>query len=67
LKNLQRLRKAKGMSQAQLAAAVGVTPGAVGQYESGITSPSLKTAMLLASVLGCKIDDLTREEVNGNA
>lgn len=65
--NLQRIRKEKGMSQAKLAAAVGITPGAVGQYEMGVTTPSLKTAMAIATALGCTVDELFREEVRRDA
>ena len=67
MNRLQQIRKEKRMTQAQLAAAVGVTPGAVGQYEIGANRPSLKTALALAAALGCTVDDLYREEVRENA
>ena len=35
-KNIRRYRKSRGMTQAQLAEAVGLTEGAVRHYESGI-------------------------------
>ena len=34
--NIRRYRKAKGLTQAQLADAVGLTEGAIRHYESGI-------------------------------
>lgn len=67
MNKLQQIRKEKRMTQAQLAAAAGVTPGAVGQYEIGASRPSLKTALALAAALGCTVDDLYREEVRQDA
>ena len=66
-RNIKQCRAALGLTQAQLAAAVGVTPGAVGQYEIGANRPSLKTALALAAALGCTVDDLYREEVKQDA
>ena len=54
-----RMRKMKGMTQAQLAAATGMTRLAIGNIETGKTkNPSSKALFAIANALGCKIDDL---------
>ena len=40
-KILKELRKEKGVSQKEVAMAIGVTPGAYGNYEQGTREPSL--------------------------
>lgn len=44
-------RKMKGYSQPQLAAIVGISSGAIGQYEAGIAMPKLGNLQKLAEVL----------------
>jgi transcriptional regulator with XRE-family HTH domain len=51
-----RLRKARGWTQAQLAAAVGTTEGAVRAWESGRRQPLLSLAKRLAAALGVSLD-----------
>jgi transcriptional regulator with XRE-family HTH domain len=46
------VREAKGMTQKQLAAAIGVTQSAVSQWEGGESSPSVKNQLKIASALG---------------
>ena len=54
-----RMRKMKGMTQDQLAKAVGVSRLAISDIETGKTkNPSSKTLFAIANALGCKIDDL---------
>jgi transcriptional regulator with XRE-family HTH domain len=55
---LKQLRKQSGLSQAELAAAIGVTQGAVSQWEMGSSKPSLGNLVSIAKALGCKVDDL---------
>lgn len=64
---IRKRREALGLSTSELAARVGVAPASISQYESGYASPTLKTALALASVLGCTVEDLTKKEVNENA
>lgn len=52
------VREARGMQKGQLAAAVGVSPQAVGQYEAGRTKPSAPTVARLAMVLGVPVESL---------
>lgn len=49
---IKQLRKERDFSQEDLAEAVGVSNGAVGQWETGRTSPKRATAMKLDRVLG---------------
>ncbi|KUO94916.1 helix-turn-helix domain-containing protein [Ferroacidibacillus organovorans] len=48
---LRQLRKETGLSQRQVADAVGVTRGYISQVENGITTPSLETLTLISSSL----------------
>lgn len=52
------LREARGMSQRKLAADIGVSPGAVAQWELGATTPTMSNLVALANVLGCSMDTL---------
>ena len=56
--NLAALRKRKGLTQAELAVAIGVSTSAVGNWEAGLRRPRYETLLRLASVLGVTIDDL---------
>ena len=62
MKNLISLRKAKGWSQAQLAAAIGCTTSCISNYENDLRNIDLKTAAMLAEALGCTVDDLIDKE-----
>lgn len=59
---LKRLRKMNGISQCQLADAIGVTQGAVSQWERGEVRPTLENLIAIAKALHCKVDDLIKEE-----
>lgn len=61
LTQLKIKRKAVGLNQTALAEAIGVTPGAVSQWESGLTNPTLETLVKIATVLHCTVDDLLTE------
>ena len=56
--NIQVTRQAAGLTQEQLAAAVGVSRQTVAKWESGETSPDLEHAAALADALGCTLDAL---------
>ena len=56
--NLQKTRQTAGLTQEQLAEAVGVSRQTVAKWESGETSPDLEHAAALAKTLGTTIDDL---------
>ena len=46
------------MSGAELARRVGVTPGAITQWESGLFSPSTDKLPTIAAVLECEVGEL---------
>ncbi len=58
LEGLAPRRKAAGMTQAQLAEAIGVERAALGMWEIGASWPSARILPALADVLLCTVDDL---------
>ena len=55
---VQRLRKARGLTQEELGEAIQVTKGQVSRIESGDTSLTLARLPLLAKALGVKQSEL---------
>lgn len=55
---LYKYRKEKGLTQKQLAEAMGVTPTAITQYETGVRKPDIVKLKKLATILGCTTDQL---------
>lgn len=60
--NLRRLRLAKGLTQEQLAAALGVSIQSVSRWECGNTLPDVMLLPDIARLYGVTVDDLYREE-----
>lgn len=56
--NIRRYRKSRGMTQAQLAEAVGLTEGAVRHYESGIRAAKPELLGFIADTLGVSVNAL---------
>ena len=56
--NIRRYRKSRGMTQAQLAEAVGLTEGAVRHYESGIRAVKPELVESIADALGVSVNAL---------
>lgn len=54
-------RERLGMTQEQLARELGITQGAVWQWECGMTTPRPAILLRLASLFGVTIDELIRE------
>ena len=63
--NIQATRQAAGLTQEQLAEAVGVSRQTVVTWESGETSPELEHAAALANTLGCTVDALVNFDSEG--
>lgn len=64
LKNLKRLRKETGVSQQELADAVGVSQQSVNKYENHSIEPDIETIIRIADYLHVSVDELighTRE------
>lgn len=55
---IRELRTAAGITQAQLAATVGVTRQTIIAVEQGRYSPSLEMAFLIARALGARLDEV---------
>lgn len=54
----KKLRKEHGLTQTELAEAIGVTQGAVHQWESGKSKPTIDNLKKIAKLFNCKVDDL---------
>ena len=57
-KQITYLRKNNGMSQSQLAAALNVSPSAVGMYEQGRRVPDLPTLISISRLFDVSLDYL---------
>lgn len=65
MKNLQRIRKERGLSQSALADLSGVNRTSIQHYEIGIrdiNKASVVNVYKLSKVLECKIEDLMQKE-----
>ena len=58
------LRKRSGMSQQEVASAIGVTRQTISNWELGQGSPALDKAAELARLYGVTLDDLANDEVD---
>ena len=56
--HLAKVRKEKGLSQAELAKLVGVSRNTVSSIETGQYSPTAKLALILCIALDTKFEDL---------
>ena len=56
--SLKMIRKQHLVSQVELAQGIGVTQGAVSQWESGTAKPTLENLIAIAKFFNCKVDDL---------
>ena len=63
MNQIRSLRKAKGMSQRQLADALGVNQSTVDRYEKGLIEPSLTMALKIIAVLDCTMSQLTGQDI----
>ena len=65
------LRKAKGMTQAELAEKMGITDKAVSKWERDLSYPDVTSIPRLAEILGVSVDELLTfqkvEKDDGNA
>lgn len=57
-KNIQRIRKANGLSQTTLAAKINASKQSISEIEKGGRNITLGTMAILAEALGCQIKDL---------
>ena len=57
-------RKRAGLTQTDVAKALGVTVSAVCQWENGLTTPTGKRLPEIAKLYGCTIDELLAPDEN---
>ncbi len=57
---LREIREAAGLTQGQLAEAIGVSRKTINTVENGVFVPSTVIALKLARTLGCPVEELFR-------
>lgn len=65
--NIRNLRKARGLTQEQLAEILGVTVGAVSKWESGSTTPDLMLILAMADFFELSVDVLLGYELRSHS
>ena len=64
--NIRALRRRHGLTQEQLAEALGMTPGAVYKWEAGLSQPELAVIVELADLFDTSVDVLLSYEMKDN-
>lgn len=59
---IKQYRNERNMTQKQLGDKAGITENQAGYIERGVHTPSVKTALALASALGVAVEDLFSKE-----
>ncbi len=62
--NIRFLRKQAGLTQAELAAKLGLNRPVIGAYEEGRAEPRIQTLMHLAQHFGCRVDELLGSDLS---
>ncbi len=58
MEKLKEMRKSKNYSQKYLAEKLGITQGAISQWEQGKSMPNTDKLIELSKILKCSIDEL---------
>ena len=66
-RNLRRIRKAKGLSQYDLADKTGISQRMVYHYENHVSEPPLSKIATLATALGVSVSDLLEDPATESA
>lgn len=61
MSNIATLRKARHMTQVELAERLGVSRSALAMWECGENLPPTKYLVQICDVLGCSLDELLRD------
>lgn len=61
--NLRRLRKAKKLSQEQLAEKVGVSRQSISKWECGEAYPEMDNILILCNIFHCKLNEIVHEDI----
>ncbi len=59
-KNIARIRRKKGLTQLDVAAATGMEANSLGRIENGRTNPTVRTLLKLAKALGVSLSELVK-------
>lgn len=62
-KNIQTIRKQRGLTQADLAVKTGIARGSLAQYEAGTRNPKIETLDKIAHALNVEVWDLYGETI----
>jgi transcriptional regulator with XRE-family HTH domain len=65
-RNLIKYRKARGLTQIQLAALTGFSKRMIAYYETNVANPPLGNVLILAEALHVSLDDLTGTHENAS-
>lgn len=55
---IRRLRKMRGLTQEEFAAALGMSQASISRFETGERKPDVDDLIRIARFFGCKVDDL---------
>lgn len=66
-KSIKLIRERRDLNQTELAKYAGISKVSVWKMEQGSLMPSLKTAIKLADVLHCSLDDLCGRTISRNS
>lgn len=55
---MRQLRRARELTQGQIAERVGLRPSSISDFEKGKAKPSVDSAIALARELGCHVEEL---------
>lgn len=61
--NIRKLRKQKGLTQAELAQRVGIGQAMIGHIERGAKFPTLTTALDMAEIFSCTVDEMCKNDI----
>ena len=61
---LKERREQLGLTQSEVASLLGITPGAVGNYENGVSTPKADILFKVFDALKCDANYLFQDEMN---
>lgn len=63
--NVKRLRQAAGMTQAELAARLGITTPSITKWEKGRSNPDLLNVFRMTEIFECSVNDIICRDTVG--
>lgn len=61
--NVKQLRQAAGMTQAELAARLGITTPSITKWEKGMSNPDLLNVFRLAEIFECSVNEIICRDI----